>query len=368
MPNTILPGAPAKPGVTAPSLDNGPLAEAGRAAVAAAARLGRNRRASILRAWAVHDVFAWCEEIYKSAEPPLPQFAARLNQLADWFDAAARLAPTTGEAHAPSTAPVEEITGRHYGELFKAFDPEAYFEETASILRQRLENNGIDVAQFRDKRVLDAGCGGGRYSVAWRRLGAAPVVGVDMSEIGVMDARRRVTDAGIDGVTFEIGSVLDLPFPSDSFDVAFSNGVLHHTVNWQVGVHELLRVLRPGGFGWLYLIEDPGGLHWDSIEILRTILDGESKDLARDALRLLGVASNRAFYMLDHVMAPINVRLPAWAVESALAEAGATDVRRLTRGCHFDRIERVHEDVPFAADKFGVAEHRYVFTKPQTPS
>jgi len=69
-------------------------------------------------------------------------------------------------------------------------------------------------------------------------------------------------------VVFEHGNVLALPFATSGFAIVFSNGVLHHTVDWEQGVKELVRVLKPGGLGWLYLIENPGGLFWDIIEVL----------------------------------------------------------------------------------------------------
>jgi SAM-dependent methyltransferase len=145
--------------------------------------------------------------------------------------------------------------------------------------------------------------------------------------------------------------------------VVFSNGILHHTTDWKKGVRELVRVLKPGGFGFLYLIENPGGLFWDLIEILRVILKDEPKEIARAALQTLGLPANRIFYMLDHVLVPINVRLTPQEIESALAESGAVEIRRLERGTDFDRVEQIHRRAAYAAVKYGVGENRYVFSK-----
>ncbi len=38
-----------------------------------------------------------------------------------------------------------------------------------------------------------------------------------------------------------------LPFPDASFDLVYSNGVLHHTPNTSQVIDEIFRVLRPGG-------------------------------------------------------------------------------------------------------------------------
>lgn len=115
--------------------------------------------------------------------------------------------------------------------------------------------------------------------------------------------------------------------------------------------------------GWLYLIEKPGGLFWDVIELLRVIMTGEGREMARAALRLLGIPANRIFYMLDHVMVPINLRLSPAEIEQCLVTVGASRVRRLARGTDFDRIERIYRGEPFATVKYGVGENRYVFSK-----
>jgi hypothetical protein len=62
-------------------------------------------------------------------------------------------------------------------------------------------------------------------------------------------------------------------------------------------------------------------------------------------------------------MAPINLRLTAEQISGELAAAGARDIRRLTRGTDFDRVERIHQGDPFAVDKYGAGEHRFVFSR-----
>jgi len=258
---------------------------------------------------------------------------------------------------------IEDSTGNHYGRLFRDFSKTAFWEEPVKLLNMRLERNGIELPRLLQMDVLDAGCGGGRYTVAWKQLGARSAMGVDISSIGISSAQHRVQDAGMHGISFKQGSVLELPFPEKSFDIVYSNGVLHHTVNWKKGISEIVRVLKPGGMGWLYLIESPGGLFWATIDVLRDLMMDEDREFARLTLKLLGIPDNRIFYMLDHVMVPINIRLMPEEIEKCLVESGATRIRRLTRGTDFDRIEKIYQDEPFAAVKYGVGENRYVFTR-----
>ena len=170
--------------------------------------------------------------------------------------------------------------------------------------------------------------------------------------------------ANLEGISFKQGNVLDLPFEDDRFDVVFSNGVLHHTTDWKKGLAELMRVLKPGGWGWLYLIENPGGVFWDMIEILRVVMKNEDKATSRAALQQLNMPANRIFYMLDHVMVPINLRLTSAEIEDCLRSCGAVNIRRLARGSDIDRIEQIAQGGKYAAERFGVGENRYIFSKP----
>lgn len=351
-------------------LREGPLATTAQTAIAAAADLGASSTASTLRASCVVQLFEDMERVFASGDEPTSSLLDSLERLTAGFRAARAAAGASGEpafadatAGALDAAMIAETTGQHYGGLFRQFSGTSYWDEPVRLLRTRLERNGIAIESFEGARALDSGCGGGRYTAAWRLLGAGTAVGIDVSRAGLDDARARVREAALDGVEFREGNVLEIPFGDAAFDVVFSNGVLHHTTDWVRGVHELVRVLKPGGWGWLYVIENPGGLFWDVIEILRVLTRGERRETMRAALATMGVPANRAFYMLDHVMVPINMRLAPADVEASLASAGATAIRRLTRGADFDRIERIHQRDPYAAVKYGVGENRYVFTR-----
>jgi len=102
------------------------------------------------------------------------------------------------------------------------------------------------LGDLRDRRILEYGCGLGELSVVLARSGAR-VTTFDLSEGSVDFARRRAEMNGVaDRIEFHVASGEELPFATDSFDLAVGKAILHH-LDPVIGSRELARVLAPGG-------------------------------------------------------------------------------------------------------------------------
>jgi SAM-dependent methyltransferase len=88
-------------------------------------------------------------------------------------------------------------------------------------------------------RILDAGCGSGRNMLELARFGS--VTGIELSDTSVELARKRGVGEVISG------SVLELPFAEDSFDLAVSLDVVEHLDDDLTALRELRRTVAPGG-------------------------------------------------------------------------------------------------------------------------
>jgi SAM-dependent methyltransferase len=110
----------------------------------------------------------------------------------------------------------------------------------------------IDRGWYRGRRVLDAGCGHGRYLAAFASLGAE-VVGL---EAGPLRCAQESLGSG-PRIGLVRGSVLAPPLRESTFDLVFCDGVLHHTDDPRRGYLALARLVRPGGalYTWLYPAE-----------------------------------------------------------------------------------------------------------------
>jgi SAM-dependent methyltransferase len=102
-------------------------------------------------------------------------------------------------------------------------------------------------------RVLDLGCGFGRFCRYAREAGASRVLGVDISENMLARARAETDDPAIEYV---LGSIDAQDFAPASFDVAFSSLALHYLPDVAPPFDMVHRALAPGG-RFVFSVEHP---------------------------------------------------------------------------------------------------------------
>jgi 2-polyprenyl-3-methyl-5-hydroxy-6-metoxy-1,4-benzoquinol methylase len=114
---------------------------------------------------------------------------------------------------------------------------------------------GLDAAWFPGKRVLDAGCGNGRFSWALAKLGA-DVTAFDLSVNGTANLRRECAASGLSVRVFQHNVMEPLPLEGP-FDLVWSYGVLHHTGNTYRGLQNIHPLVGKGGYLFLMLYGEP---------------------------------------------------------------------------------------------------------------
>ncbi len=103
--------------------------------------------------------------------------------------------------------------------------------------------------------VLEVGCGTGTLTLAAKRQAgpSGKVFGIDVIP-GMIDlSQRKAAQANLD-VTFQSGSIDDIPFPANQFDVVMCSFMIFHMSDMvrRKGITEIYRVLKPKG-RWLVL-------------------------------------------------------------------------------------------------------------------
>jgi methionine biosynthesis protein MetW len=174
----------------------------------------------------------------------------------------------------------------------------------------------LDPLMVRGRKALDVGCGdGARYGARVRESGVE-IHGVDISEVAVEAARAR----GVDARVASLGE--PLPFADASFDVVICLEVLEHLVDPAAVVHEINRVLKPGG---LALLSVPNTAFWTTRAEL--VFAGRFNPRGSPV-------TQRAFPWRDPHLRFFNLA----SIEAMLAEGGLTVVRKGGLECQFLRV------------------------------
>jgi len=181
-------------------------------------------------------------------------------------------------------------------------------EETMALwldaIAERVPADQID-------RILDLGCGTGRFTARLSDQFDASVVGVDPSVKMLAEARDSVDHPRVE---FREGSAESLPLEDESICLIYMSMVYHHVEDLARAVSEFARVSRPGGFlcirnSTLDLLGDvpylrffPAALEFNKgrlpsrRDVIDTMQDGGFASVSHDVIRQQFAGSFREYY------------------------------------------------------------------------
>lgn len=194
------------------------------------------------------------------------------------------------------------------------------------------------------KRVLDYGCGEGRFSFELLDRGAAHVTGIDISEARIEAAKERARERGVqERVAFSTADAHATGLTAGSFDLVIGSDILHH-LDLEAALLELKRLLAPGGTA---VFVEPLA-HHPLLRVGRWLTPGartsDEHPLTVDDWRLC----DRIFPRFRHTerelvtipLMPLNLVLPQPAQRRLAAVAGRVDDRLLRRFAGLRRYAR----------------------------
>ena len=123
----------------------------------------------------------------------------------------------------------------------------SFFDENVAIYPQDVSRSDgrfkellAEMGDIAGKKILDAGCGKGRFASRLKEVHpTCEVHGVDLSQ----ELLKSVPDS----IIKKRGSILCLPYGSQSFDGVFCIEALEHIIRYEHAISELCRVLKVGG-------------------------------------------------------------------------------------------------------------------------
>jgi ubiquinone/menaquinone biosynthesis C-methylase UbiE len=134
---------------------------------------------------------------------------------------------------------LEERFGGDYERFFAEYDAFRYRREKHIL-------GCLDRANFASKKVLEIGLGQGADSEQIIRRGGR-WSGLDLTPTSVARVKERMRLHNLPYGDLKVGSVLEIPYPDNSFDMVYSFGVLLCVPDIVKAQAEIARVLRPGG-------------------------------------------------------------------------------------------------------------------------
>lgn len=311
------------------------------------------------------NLFLWHLDSFAKDENPVPEFVSV-------FDRATRMLVairesgmcgghfTVDEARAVDDQAFEDHVSGLFSDVWLDMTDDIYFDQSYEFTRERFEKSGFDpVEVFRNKVVVDAGCGSGKFSAAIARFGAAKVIGLDIGQRGLDFAKKQAGKVSYgDRLDYRFGSLLDMPLEDQSVDMVWSNGVIHHTLGYETCLKEFHRVIKPGGTLFLY-VNGRMGLLELLMDTLRLSTEVVPRSLFQHFLRLQKINSGRLYWMMDFLYAPYEWK-SADEVRGLLQKHGFSNLRQLKRGVASDQIEQISAGLPFAEVKYGDGQLKFL--------
>lgn len=128
---------------------------------------------------------------------------------------------------------------------------DAYMRKVTLGREHVLRERTVALAQVKPgDAVLEVGCGTGSLTLAAKRKAgpSGKVYGIDVIP-GMIEVSQQKAAQANEDITFQLGSISDIPFPQSQFDVVMCSFMIFHMSDEtrRKGIAEVCRVLKPGG-------------------------------------------------------------------------------------------------------------------------
>jgi ubiquinone/menaquinone biosynthesis C-methylase UbiE len=138
---------------------------------------------------------------------------------------------------------MKKMEGKDFDQLVRFFDGMAKTNWLSSIHKQLKEATG----SWKEKRVLDVGCGTGRFLLRGAKE-ARHVTGIDLSSEMIKACKQTFNSHELEKkATFIVGDAYKLPFEDNQFDIAVSTCVLFLLPEPTIAMEEMIRVIKRDG-------------------------------------------------------------------------------------------------------------------------
>jgi len=257
---------------------------------------------------------------------------------------------------------MEDMHQDLFQRLWTQYDIDLYKSDRIARYERRIDINDI-APLIAGKDCIDFGCGHGSFSHALVNRGARRVLGIDFGAESLDHAAkmRDILGVSADRVAFKLATVYDTGEPAASYDFAIQNGVFHHLDDEDRAYAEVHRVLKPGGWLWVYT-DGTGAITHHLWDASRAALANVPPPFIIEQLKRLNLATGKVYHCGDGFNAVY--RHTTWEdLTGRLERLGFGEFRRIQGGFPTDFDDTVIADDRYGNEKFGTGDLRLVCRK-----
>lgn len=222
----------------------------------------------------------------------------------------------------PALSPGEQQVRGAFEFEHRRYRHARYLRISPALVEDWLADVQLPRDHFRGLRVLDIGCGTGRWSYALAALGAR-VVAVDVSDAAV-EVTREVTQ-GVGDVQVLQASLFRLPFAAQEFDFVVCWGVLHHTPDTRTAFQAIAPIVRPGGMLYVMVYERRNPVKVIGTELLRIAMRRLSPEARYRLCGKLVIHNPLLFYLLRGLITCVPAQDLSESLDAQTAQFGLYD-------------------------------------------
>lgn len=142
---------------------------------------------------------------------------------------------------------IKMATDRHFSYQWKMFSTykDLGYNNIEEVKQALLQKTNTTPDDWKNKKVFEAGCGIGLFTLAALELGAKSVTAVDIARGAVQVCKQNTRGKPVKAYVCD---VTDIPEDDESFDASFSVNCLHHIPEIEKAIKELSRITKTGGW------------------------------------------------------------------------------------------------------------------------
>ena len=247
-----------------------------------------------------------------------------------------------------------------FQKLWTNYTFDEFKQERLTRYIKRIKINKLQTL-IKNKRIVDFGCGHGNFLMSIAKFKSKECIGIDYGKKSINYARKvKKKFFPNHNIFFITRSVYKSKLKKNYFDFAIQNGVFHHLNNEDSAYREVYRVLKTGGYFWVYT--DGGGGIRDFIwDLSQKLLQNIDNNIVLNQIRSMGLSKNKEYHLGDGLSARYrHTDLPT--IKRRLKKIGFEFVKQLKGGFKTD-FDYPYYKEKFFKKKFGSGDLRLLFKK-----